>query len=256
LLEANEVRLRLGLTDNDKIAIIYSHILYDNLYFYGTDLFLNYNEWLVETVKTACNNKKVKWFIKIHPSNIWRRENGASEYLETVLLNKYFSELPDHIKIIGPDTPISPLSWMKTADFGITVRGTVGLEMACMGKPVITAGTGRYEGQGFTIDSGSKEEYRQRLLNLPAGAELTEEQMLLARKYTFALYVVKNFDFFSIETTLGAGKHEVIQYNDLLYLPSDLIKNLHPKDWEDVKKLAEWLENIEESDYFRWEFFK
>ena len=243
------------MNNNDKIAIIFSHILYDNLYFYGTDLFLNYNEWLVETVKTACNNKKVKWFIKIHPSNIWRRENGASEYLETVLLNKYFSELPDHIKIIGPDTPISPLSWMKTADFGITVRGTVGLEMACMGKPVITAGTGRYEGQGFTIDSRSKEEYMQRLLNLPAGAELTREQMILARKYTFALYVAKNFDFFSIEVTLGGGKREVVQYNDLLFLPSDLIKNLDPKDWEDVKRLAEWLEKVEENDYFKWELF-
>ena len=223
---------------------------------YGTDLFLNYNEWLVETVKTACNNKKVKWFIKIHPSNIWRREMGSNEYLERVLLSKYFSKLPDHIKIIGPDTPISPLSWMKTADFGVTVRGTVGLEMACMGKPVITAGTGRYEGVGFTLDSKSKEEYRRRLLKLPEGAELTKEQILLARKYTFALYMGKNFDFFSIETGLGTGKHEVIHYNDLLFLPSNLIKNLHPRDWEDVKRLAEWLENIEENDYFKWELFR
>lgn len=255
LLEADEVRSKLGLTGNDKIAIIYSHILYDNLYFYGTDLFLNYNEWLVETVKTACDNKKVKWFIKIHPSNIWRRETGSNEYLETILLRKHFSKLPDHIKIIGPDTPISPLSWMKTADFGVTVRGTVGLEMACMGKPVITAGTGRYEGVGFTLDSKGKEEYQQRLLNLPAGAELTKEQMLLARKYTFALYVGKNFDLFSIETTSGTGKHEVVHYNDLLFLPSDLIKNLHPRDWGDIKRLAKWLEHIEENDYFKWELF-
>jgi hypothetical protein len=255
LFETDEVRLKLGVTDNDKIAIIFSHILYDNLYFYGTDLFLNYNEWLVETVKTACDNKKVKWFIKLHPSNVWRREKGSTEYLETVLLDKYFGKLPDHIKIIGPDTPISPLSWMKTADFGVTVRGTVGLEMACMGKPVITAGTGRYEGVGFTLDSKNKEEYQRRLLNLPEGAELTDEQIKLARKYTFALYMGKNFEFFSIEAALGAGKHEVVQYNDMLFLPSNLIKNLNPRDWEDVKRLAEWLENIEENDYFKWELF-
>jgi len=255
LLEADEVRSKLGLTDSDKIVIIYSHILYDNLYFYGTDLFLNYNEWLVETVKTACENKKVKWFIKIHPSNIWRRETGSDEYLENILLDKHFDRLPDHIKIIGPDTSVSPLSWMETADFGVTVRGTIGLEMACIGKPVITAGTGRYEGVGFTLDSKSKEEYHRRLLNLPGGAELTKEKIQLARKYTFALYMGKNFDFFSIEVGLGTGKREVVQYNDMLYLPSDMTKNLHPRDWKDVKELSKWLEHIEENDYFKWELF-
>jgi len=244
------------LSKEDKIAIIYSHILYDNIYFYGTDLFYNYNEWLVETVRTACKNKNIKWFIKIHPSNIWRREINSTEYLEMIVLNKYFKKLPDHIKIIGADTNISPLSWMQTADFGITVRGTVGLEMACIGKPVITAGTGRYEGVGFTIDSKNREEYTRRLLELPENADFTEEQAVLARKYAYALFIGKNFDFYSIEPSLGAGKREVVQYNDMLYLPSNSIKNIHPGDWKDVKELARWLENLEENDYFKWELFK
>jgi glycosyltransferase involved in cell wall biosynthesis len=256
IIEADEVRRKIGLSKEDKIAIIYSHILYDNIYFYGTDLFYNYNEWLVETVRAACKNKNIKWFIKIHPSNIWRRERDTTEYLEIVILNKFFKKLPDHIKIIGPDTTISPLSWMQTADYGVTVRGTVGLEMACIGKPVITAGTGRYEGVGFTIDSKSREEYIERLLNLPENADFTEEQTELARKYAYALFMGKNFDFYSIETSLSAGKREVVQYNDMLYLPSDLTKGVNPGDWKDVKELARWLEHTEENDYFKWKLFE
>ena len=32
----------------------------------------------------------------------------------------------------------------KVIDYGITVRGTIGIELPCFGIPVITAGTGRY----------------------------------------------------------------------------------------------------------------
>ncbi|MHB1275784.1 MAG: glycosyltransferase [Candidatus Humimicrobiaceae bacterium] len=256
ILNSAEVRKKIGLTDKDKIAIIYSHILYDNLYFYGTDLFYNYNEWLIETIRTACKNKNVKWFIKIHPSNIWRRERNSKEYLELVLIDKYLKNLPEHVKIIGPDTSISPLSWMETADFGVTVRSTVGLEMACFGKPVITAGTGRYENVGFTIDSKSREEYAKRLLELPENADFTEEQATLARKYAFALFIGKNFNFYSIESSIGAGKREIVQYNDMLFLPSNSIKGINPKDWKDVKELARWLEHMEENDYFKWGLFK
>ena len=73
---------------------------------------------------------------------------------------------------------------------------------------------------------------------------------------SFVMSFNMDFEFFSIEVALGGGKREVVQYNDLLFLPSKLIKNLHPKEWEDVKRLAKWIENIEENDYFRWELFR
>ena len=93
-------------------------------------------------------------------------------------------------------------------------------------------------------------------MNLPGNVDFTEEQTVLARKYAYALFIGKNFNFYSIETSLGAGKREVVQYNDILYLPSNLTKGINPRDWKDVKELARWLENLEENDYFKWELFK
>ena len=254
-LDYDQIRSVLKINDNRKNVIIYSHILYDTLYFYGTDLFETYSQWLLETIKVACNNTNVRWFIKLHPSNIWRGEKAPGEYTEEVLINKFINPLPEHIRFIGPDTPISPLSWMRFADFGITVRGTAGLEMACLGKPVITAGTGRYEGVGFTIDSDTKEEYFEKLLKLPLGINFSEEQRNLARKYAYAVFIGKIFDFKCLDAILGAGKKEVRQYNDLLFVPSKKIKNINPKEWEDLKKLGSWLSDIEKNDYFRWELF-
>ena len=48
----------------------------------------------------------------------------------------------------------------------MTVRGTVGCELACYGIPVITAGNGRYSDEGFTIDPKSKEELYKYIENL------------------------------------------------------------------------------------------
>ena len=40
-----------SIPKNKKIAIVYSHILFDLLYFHGKDIFENYADWFVETVK-------------------------------------------------------------------------------------------------------------------------------------------------------------------------------------------------------------
>ena len=48
------------------------------------------------------------------------------------------------------------LFFFQNIDFALTVRGTVGCELACYGVPVITAGTGRYSHQGFTVDPSKR----------------------------------------------------------------------------------------------------
>ena len=55
---------------------------------------------------------------------------------------------------------------MNLCDYGLTVRGTVGIELAALGKTVITAGTGRYEKANITINPKSIDEYENVILNL------------------------------------------------------------------------------------------
>ena len=51
-------------------------------------------------------------------------------------------------------------------DYCLTVWGIIGIGAATHRIPVMTAGTGRYHGLGFTIDSQTKKEYKSRLLNI------------------------------------------------------------------------------------------
>ena len=222
LLEADAVRAQLGLPPDRKVAVIYSHILYDTIFFFGTDLFEDYATWLIETIKVAAANDRLEWYIKVHPSNIWRGELNeltAGRYQEETLIEQHIGKLPPHVHIVSADTKISPLSWMQLADFGLTVRGTAGLEMAAMGKTVITAGTGRYEGCGFTNDPPTKEAYLDLLARLPDIAEITPQQTELAQRYAHAIFNLKPFTLSSVKARLATGKTRVVASDDIVYVP-------------------------------------
>lgn len=181
----------LGLDPTKKTAVIYSHILNDANLFYGSDLFAEgYEQWLVETVRAAAMNSSVNWVLKLHPANVFRRAatGYTGEYGELLALRRAFGQVPDFLKIIGPAEKMSPLSVFGITDWGITVRGTVGVELPCFGIPVLTAGTGRYSGKGFTVDSSSTTEYLERVRTIQDIAPLTETQRRLGIMHAYFVF--------------------------------------------------------------------
>ncbi|HKY22414.1 MAG TPA: hypothetical protein VJM31_14460 [Vicinamibacterales bacterium] len=199
---AEEVREQLHLDPRKKTAVIFSHVLWDATFFYGVGLFDDYETWLLETVKAACANPRLNWVIKIHPDLVWKLkcEGFAGELRDVIALRSAVGRLPDHVTIVLPDTDIDTFSFFEITDYCLTVRGTIGIEMACHGVPVLTAGTGRYAGLGFTIDSQSKPEYLARLKALEALPPLTQTQVELARRYAHAVFRCRPWEMRSFRT--------------------------------------------------------
>jgi hypothetical protein len=189
--ERAALQARIGLDPRKKTAVIYSHILNDANLFYGNDLFAGgYEEWLVETVRAAADNRTLNWVLKLHPANAMRnaRLGYAGEYGELIALRQAFGAIPDFLHVVSPEDGVSPLSFFGLTDWGITVRGTVGLELPCFGVPVVTAGSGRYSGKGFTVDSATAAEYLQKIRALDRIAPLTTEQCRLGVLYAYHVF--------------------------------------------------------------------
>ena len=221
IISADEARTFLGVREGRKIAVIYSHILYDTLFVNGDDLFPNYADWLVETVKAACLNPNVQWFIKVHPSNLWRGELEyfhGGKYEEVRLIEQYVGDLPGHVQFAYPDTPLSPYTWLQVADYGVTVRGTSGIELGPLGKAVITAGSGRYEEAGFTTNSGTTAEYLALLANIHSIPMPTKEQTHLGKLFAYATFCMKPFTLDFLRPVPRAGKSTIFSSDDLVYL--------------------------------------
>ncbi|MEO5355843.1 MAG: hypothetical protein H7844_00915 [Nitrospirae bacterium YQR-1] len=198
LSDKDEIIKTYGLNPGKKIAVIFSHILDDANLFFGEDIFVNgFSEWLVKTVEAAALNTHVNWLLKLHPANVYRRafQNYSGEYGEIAAIKEALGQLPENIKVILPDTGINPWSFFQIADYGVTVRGTVGAELPCFGVPVLTAGTGRYANKGFTVDSTSVSEYLQKIRNIHEIKPLSHSEIALAVKHAYLFFIIRPAKF-------------------------------------------------------------
>jgi hypothetical protein len=193
MVDSTQLRERLSLDPNKKTAFIFPHILWDAALFWGKGLFRDFEEWFVETVRLACANDKLNWVIKVHPANRRMRETGSlqGEYAEVVTLDKYIGKLPPHIVMIPPESEISTYSLFPIMDYCLTVYGTVGMEAARLGVPVLTAGSGPYADRGFTVDSNSREEYCEKVRNIQAIPRLSSSQQELAERFAYATFLMR-----------------------------------------------------------------
>jgi hypothetical protein len=207
VLRADEVRRALGLDRTKKTAIIFCHILYDATFFYGDSLFEDYEQWMVETVRSAIANPNLNWIVKVHPVNVWRSKMDGTQLvqLEAETLRRHFGELPGHVKIMPADTGINTFSLFDIADYGLTVRGTIGMELPCFGIPVVTAGTGRYAGRGFTIDPKTREEHAALLTRLHEIRRLNAETIRRARLHYYGALSLRPVPVRSFTLSHGNG---------------------------------------------------
>ena len=105
---------KLNIDPKKKTAVIFSHIFYDATFFFGENLYFDYQEWLVETIRIAVRNKNINWILKVHPVNVWRSkmDNSKLENLEVQAIKSAFGKVPDNLTIVESNTSINTLSFI------------------------------------------------------------------------------------------------------------------------------------------------
>src|SRR5256885_13780895 len=78
----------------------------------------------------------------------WSSDVCSSDLREAV------GELPPHVRLIRPDDDVDNVDLFRIVDAGVTIRGTVGLELPRLGVPVLTAGAGDSARRGVTGGAG------------------------------------------------------------------------------------------------------
>jgi hypothetical protein len=236
-----EARAVLGVTPGRKAAGVFCHILYDATFFYGESLYPDYETWLVETVRHAIANPHLDWLIKVHPVNVWRSkmDGKAMEQLEAAALRRAFGELPAHVRLVPADTQLNTWAFFGAIDYGVTVRGTVGMEMPCLGIPTVTAGTGRYSGRGFTIDPATRAEYADVLARLHEIPALDAATVSRARRYAHATFELRpvrteSFAFLYDNRDWGVGELKMD-----VALPATAAARFHTAP--DISRVVDWL---------------
>jgi hypothetical protein len=241
----SELIKKMSLDPNKKTAIIFSHIFWDATFFWGSDIFKDYEDWFVETIKAAMKNKNLNWVIKVHPANEIKnkRDKHTGESSEMKAIKKVMENIPEHIQILEEKSNISTNSLFSVMDYCLTVRGTIGIESALHGKVVITAGTGRYNGMGFTNDYSNSADYLTALSRIHTMPTMSNKSLELAEKYTYAVFLCR-------PTQLQTVKARFIQ-NEFATLAVDLCVDSHEAlaTMPDINRVTDFLLSDKE-DFF------
>jgi hypothetical protein len=248
ILTREQVQAQLGLDPRRKTAVVFSQVLWDATFFYGQGLFEDYATWLVETTKAACRNSNLNWVIKLHPANAWKlaRDGYKGELVEHRLFRQHIGPLPDHVKVLDPAAPINTASLFTCIDYGLTVRGTVGMELPMFGIPVITGGTGRYAGLGFTVDPATREQYFDTLAHAEEIPPLTDQQIRLARTYAYAIFDLRPLVMHSMRVDYHPSVRSI---NELVPIVTPLVDT--PESLEassDLRAFGAWAAKTDSPD--------
>jgi hypothetical protein len=246
--EPRYLQQRLRLDPGKKTAFIFPHISWDASLMRGQDLFANYEDWFVNTVRAACKNDRVNWVIKIHPAHTGKEQiDGVyGEPNELKALRAAFGRLPTHVHVVPADSAESTLSFLSIMNYCVTVRGTIGLEAASRGIPVITGGTGRYSHRGFTIDSATPEQYLQKLAGIHEMPSLGPAQTELAERYAYGLFVLRPLrtSSISVEYRKDYGPENCFNKTTIHIGSKDVWNSAN-----DLKAFAEWATGKSTEDF-------
>lgn len=228
----DEIIKQYGLEKNLPIIIVMSHIFCDAPHSYPCGLYDDYKEWFISTVKALKQNKNINFLVKEHPS--------AELYKESGLVKKFLRSLECEQKLLKKD--VHNLTILDEFDVVVTCGGTIGLEFAYKGKPVILSSKPPYSGFGFTIEPKSKEEYES---FLKSGVEhslvLNQEQKDIANKVIYYDFILLDnysdeLEIGNIKYCLGGDVDYIKLYNNILkYNETPLIKQ------KVYKKLQEFI---------------
>lgn len=157
--------------------------------------------------------------------------------------------MPPHIQMLPADTDVSTLSLLRVTDYCLTVRGTVGIEAARLGIPVLNAGGGRYDQRGFTMDPRTVAEYLEIIGRLETVPPLSAEQQELADRFAYGYLLLRPLHLTSVSFrfTPGPAGEEKRRIEATARIELE-----NPEDWAgapDIRAFADWVTTGRQQDF-------
>jgi hypothetical protein len=191
--EKSELMRTLDLDPHKPIVSLYTNVIWDAQLYHSYNAFENILDWLYQTVDYFKSRTDLQIVIRIHPAEV-KAVKKTEQPLAAELKARY-DVLPDHIKVIPPESDLSSYTLVDMSRAALIYGTKMGLEIALRGVPVIIAGESFNRGKGFSYDVSSPDEYfilLDRITELPRN---TSEMMESARKYAYHFFFRRQIDF-------------------------------------------------------------
>lgn len=147
------IAARLGLDPDRPLVTAFSNITWDSAV-QGRDVaFAGMFEWLEHSVDLARRRPEMQLVIRVHPAEVRLDHGRATAEAVIDTLTERVGRLPENVRFVPPESGLSSYTLARMSRASIVYTSTLGLELACVGRPVIVAGETHYRGLGFTQDA-------------------------------------------------------------------------------------------------------
>ena len=141
---------RFGWDPDRPVVGVYASNWFDFPHPCGMTHFRDFLDWIQATLSVAQRQRRVNWLFKAHPCDQWYGGVTLSDLVPPL-------EASGHVQLV-------PIDWngaavLDVVDAVVTYHGTVGIEAAAAGKPVLVADRGWYHDAGFVTWPQSREQY-------------------------------------------------------------------------------------------------
>ena len=183
-----------GDLSDKRTVLVLPHVCWDSALTMGEQFFDGAEDWLEFVYKAAQRNTRVRWIFKVHPGESPKYginpQSNTHRFLETLT-----ERCPaEHIRVLGPDTPVSIYDLFPVLLAGVTDSGGASsVELPSFGVPVIIGGKGGYAGFGFTVDCQNTGDLERRLLSVDEIDPVTDHQQTLACAFAALLFRPTHF---------------------------------------------------------------
>ena len=145
---------RFGWDPDRPVVGVYAPNWFDFPHPCGMTHFRDFLDWMEATLSVAVRHRRVNWLFKAHPCDQWYGGVTLSDLLPPL-------DGSSHVRL-------APTGWngaalLDAVDAVVTYHGTVGIEAAAAGRPVLVADRGWYHDAGFVKWPRSRAEYLEAL---------------------------------------------------------------------------------------------
>ncbi len=170
----------------EKRFVIYSNLLWDvSVEGHESKFFDDAFEWLDETINFFKARQEYQFIVKPHPGELVWDKTSESVYGYVL---KTHSPLPKNIIVLPPNVSLTAYDLITPKTVGIVFNGSLGLDFANFGVPVLTVAEIHYKNAGVVYSMATKQQYLS-LLNDPEKAEtFAKSHVKLAKKYAYFYY--------------------------------------------------------------------
>ncbi|MBE2270152.1 MAG: hypothetical protein IAE80_18080, partial [Anaerolinea sp.] len=170
---------------------VFTHLPWDAAGSFFTDVFPTLADWIEATARTALENDSVHWVFRVHPAEA----NYGSLEDTSALIHAIIPPDTPHVHIVEASAPFSSYAMTPQLIAGITVRGTLAVELPTLGIPVICGGGGHTSFLPHNLFPKTPEEYRQVLLNVQRLKRLDDAQIREALLFAYTFFIHKPIRF-------------------------------------------------------------